>query len=230
MGNKRIKRIVLLSIAALFCLFIWRLNSPYKLTQFPYFYGILNSVNKLQVPDSYIYSYSKSEKKEYHKMIECTSATYDKTNNQVNLEFIVNDLNDVNIFSLIVNNISLFMKNHPNSYLNECKIDIVLNACGGSGIIIQNYDEDSSDFISNPHNEFFYCRVTFLINSILSDFKNYTWLEVIEFRDIFEVDDINSLDNLTNLKEIRCPQDMFTDEQKQKLIDRHKGLVFTPRD
>ena len=44
------------------------------------------------------------------------------------------------------------------------------------------------------------------------------------------IDNINSLDNLSDLKEIRCPQDMFSDEQKQKLIDKHKGLVFTSRD
>lgn len=225
MSNKRFKKIVLLSITALFCLFIWRLNSPYKLTQFPYFCGLLHSIDKINIPESYLNSDIESYRNRGYKIIECSSAFYDKKNKEVQLWIKIRG-NIIDIFSLVVQSVSSYMKNHPDSYLNECKIDIVLNACGGSAIRIQNYDTDNFDFISEPRYKFSYCRVAFFINAKLSDFKNYTWLEYINLEEII-VDDLNSLDNLTDLKEIRCPQDMFTDEQKQKLIDKHKGLVFT---
>ena len=228
MGNKRIKRIVLLSIAALFCLFIWRLNSPYKLTQFPYFCGLLYSIDKINIPESYLNNDIENYRSRGYKIIECSSAFYDKKSKEVKLRIKIRG-NMIDIFSLVVQNVSLYMKNHPDSYLNECKIDIVLDACGGSAIIIQNYDEDKSDFISEPRYKFSYCSVAFFVNPKLSEFKNYTWLECINFEEVV-IDNINSLDNLSDLKEIRCPQDMFSDEQKQKLIDKHKGLVFTSSD
>ncbi len=164
MGNKSIKRIVLLSIAALFCLFIWRLNSPYKLTQFPYFCGLLYSIDKINIPESYLSSLDESNTNK--KIINCTGAFYDRKNKKVELDFKINGLNESNaidIFSLVVSNVSLYMKNNPDSYLNECKIDIVLDACGGSAIRIQNYDEDKSDFISEPRYKFSYCSVAFLL-------------------------------------------------------------------
>lgn len=235
MGNKRIKRIVLLSIAALFCLFIWRLNSPYKLTQFPYFCGLLYSIDKINIPESYLSSLDESNTNK--KIINCTGAFYDRKNKKVKLNFEINGLNDSNaidIFSLVVSNVSLYMKNNPDSYLNECKVILNIWIMCAYCFQVSNYKIIYSDIIhdlsiNNPSYKLSYCTMNYPLSVKISSLKNYTWLEVIEFRDIFEVDDINSLDNLSNLKEIKCPQDMFSDEQKQKLIDKHKGLVFTSR-
>ncbi len=225
------KKIFFFSSVVIIFLFLWQFNSPYYLTQLPFFYGVLNSIENIHIPETYIQSYSESNVGKYYKIIECSSAFYDKKHNKVKLDFEINDINDIDIFSLIVTNISLYMKNHPNSYLNECKVDITLWSMGTECIIVSNYIRSYNLKINGNINEITYkfinCIMKFPGGDKISSLKNYTSLEVIDFADVFEVDDINSLDDLKELKEIRYRRNMFTDKQKDMLIKKHKNLIFT---
>lgn len=225
------KKIFLFSIAMIICLLIWQLNSPYYLAQFPHFYGVLNSVKNIYIPESYINSYDENNIGKHHEIIKCFNAYYDKKHKKVKLDFEINDINEIDIFSLIVNDVSIYMKNHPNSFLNKSKVDITLWSMGTECIIVSNYIRTYNLNINDNINEMTYnfnnCIMKFPGGDKISSLKNYNWLEVIDFEDIFEVDDINSLDNLVNLKEIKCSDDMFTNEQKEILMNKHKGLIFT---
>lgn len=227
MSKKYGKKMLLLSVIILTILFTWQLKSPYKLTQIPYFCGVLNSIKKMNVPDSYVDSYNKRDIKPNYEMIECCSAVYDKKRKKVSLEFEIYDINDIDIFSLLVNNISLYMKNHDDSYLNDCKVDIILISMGRECITVCNYDKTYNENTNGPAYKFSNCKVTYLGDVKLSSLKNYTWLEIIDFADVFKADDINSLDNLVDLKEIRYREDIFTDDQKDLLLKKHKDLIFT---
>lgn len=208
-------------------LLIIQLNRPYAIYQAFRFYGVLDSIEEMSIPDSYLYSYNESNIKKHHALIECVSASYDKSNNKVDLKFNIHDANDIGILGLIVENISSYMKNHSDSYLNDCKIEIILINMGAECVNICNYDRNSDENVNKPSYVFTYCRITYPIEILLSSLKNYKWIEIFDFADNVIVDDMTALDDMNNLRKISCTEGMFTDVQMEKLLMKYPDLIFS---
>ena len=117
------------------------------------------------------------------------------------------------------------MENHSFSYLNNCQVQLDLFDMGADGIIARNYDFDGK--INEPSFKFNYCFYQPIYDGKLSYLKNYDWVEVLRIDSDVEIDDISPLIDMTNLKEIICPFDIFSDSQKKLLTDKHKDLKFT---
>lgn len=197
--SKYVRRICFIIVLIALIVFIIKLNSPYALYQTFKFYDVINSIEEMNIPDSYIHSYNESNIKRKHELIECVSASYNKSNNKVELKFNIYDVNDIEILGLIVENISSYMKNHSDSYLNDCKIEIILINMGAELINICNYDRNSDGNVNKPSYVFTYCRITYPIEVSLSSLKNYKWIEIFDFADNVRADDMSALDEMNNL-------------------------------
>lgn len=130
------RRIVIFIVVLLaVVVFIIRINIPCKLYQLPFLYGVICHVEQTEIPEEMLINKD-------DELFEIRKASIDFSNNKAELSLYIYDQNQEQIFNLIVAEVSEYLVEHPNAFLNECRIDITLFDMGRDVIKARNYNAD----------------------------------------------------------------------------------------
>ena len=188
---------------------------PCKVYKLPFLYSMISLVEETDIPQEI--------NEDDEDIIKCRYADIDFFEKKIFIEFYIYDSNEAEIFSLIVNEVSDYLKNSHYPF-RDYKVELCVQSMGVDSLQAFNYDVNGSINV-NPY-EFKRCNYK-AIDGCISSLKNYDWVEVLGLRQGLYLDDISVIHNMPNLKEIVCSNDIFTVEQKRELVSVNSDLKFT---
>ena len=207
--------VVIWSMCVLIIFPIVMLITPCKVYKLPFLYSMISLIEETDIPQEI--------NEDDEDIIKCRYADIDFSEKKIFIEFYIYDSNEAEIFSLIVNEVSDYLKNSHYPF-RDYKVELCVLSMGVDSLQAFNYDVNGS-INDNPY-EFKRCNYK-AIDGCISSLKNYDWVEVLGLHQDLYLDDISVIDNMPNLKEIVCSDDIFTDEQKRELVSVNNDLKFT---
>lgn len=193
------------------------LITPCKVYKLPFLYSMISLVEETDIPQEII--------EDDEDIIKCRHADIDFSEKKIYVEFYIysTDTTEEEIFSLVVNAVSDYLKDSHYPF-RDYKIQLSALSMGAYILDAFNYNIDGN-INDNPY-EFKRCKYN-PIYGYISSLKNYDWVEMLVLSYDIILDDISVIHNMSNLKEIVCSDDIFTDEQKRELVSVNNDLKFT---
>ena len=141
MSDRR-KIVIFIVVLLAVVVFIIRINIPCKFYQLPFIYGVIRHVEQTEIPKKIILDDDSAIFNKDDELFEFRKASIDFSNRKAELSLYIYDQNQEQIFNLIVAEVSEYLVEHPNAFLNECMIDISLFDMGHDVIKARNYNAD----------------------------------------------------------------------------------------
>lgn len=169
-----------------------------------------------------------------NEYIECASMFYYDETEEIKLYFSFENYGQAEDSELegmcrVADYVSKYIKNNPKSFLCGKKVTLGSECCDRlADIKICNFDPATNEsfFSSEQFNYgyfdgYFYNKEDFS----LSKLEKFNWFEILEFTDM-KNDDYSILLNFSQLKEIRCNSDFFTENEQDILQSKGAFISF----
>ncbi|MBE6845861.1 MAG: hypothetical protein E7508_09210 [Ruminococcus sp.] len=136
MSNRR-KITIYIALLLVIVLLIIKINIPCRIYQLPFLYGIIHNVEQTEIP-------AEMHLNKDDELFEIRKAFIDFSSYKAELSLCIHAQNQDDIINLIVAEVSDYLVNHPNAFLNKCRIDIFLFDMGREVIKACNYSSDGN--------------------------------------------------------------------------------------